>query len=250
MSETDTSRNGVDVIEGHVALIDILGFRSIVSGAKFAEKFKPYSRAVESATANGRLVEYLVFSDTIVMYDSRSASSVEAIASCCSKLFDELVQLEFPFRGCVSYGEFSRFATPRGVLIAGPPIIDAYRYEQRQDWIGIMLSPSVLQQHWSNRDKDHPFSSVKQYIRVLENIPLRNERGGNVEDFRGFAIVPCITGTGDKLKYARIINQLKRLCMTAPDGATQRKYHNTLQFLRHVKCVFLKEQEDASAGGS
>ena len=43
------------------------------------------------------------------------------------------------------HGKFFRESGSGGVFIAGRPIIDAHQFERAQNWIGISLSPSVIQ---------------------------------------------------------------------------------------------------------
>jgi hypothetical protein len=58
-----------------------------------------------------------------------------------------LLQNEFAVRGAIALGSFSRSDDPNGTFVAGRAIIEAYNYEKIQDWIGIILSPTVLQKY-------------------------------------------------------------------------------------------------------
>jgi len=248
MSDPKDVPSGVELITGHVAFIDILGFRAIVSRPDVSDKLREYAEAVGAAAgaADRKGVEYIVFSDTIVMYDGVRDNEMDGILMSCSVLFEKLLKAGFPFRGCISYGQFCRHKgrASKGTLVAGEPIIEAFGYEGRQNWIGIMLAPSMIRRHWSNPKANHPFRSP--YIWEYSKIPLRGAATTDSHSFGGFAVIPEIS-SGVKENYARIIRELKRLRMLAPDGASQQKYRNTIEFLRHVKCQFLKKQRATSA---
>lgn len=89
----------------------------------------------------------ILFSDTVVLYTfDDSDPAFGSLVAECSNLFHDLVMAGVPVRGAISHGDFVRSEHDgHGTVIAGRPIIDAHHYEFRLQWIGIMLTPSVLE---------------------------------------------------------------------------------------------------------
>jgi len=244
MSEESSATDTKTEITGHVALIDILGFRSIVARRQFAQEFPDYTKAVDGAVADQGAVEYLVFSDNIIIYDRKSSNNIGPIAACCSNLFDNLLKIGLPFRGAIAHGRFSYQTPDKGTIIAGRPIIEAHQYEQMQDWIGVMLCPSVVEAQWPRTQKSSPLAShIPDCIRAYHKIPLKSEREGSVEGFHGYAIIPDLTAQGEEKPGC--FSRIHRLSEIAPNPAAQRKYHNTVAFLEYVQHEISHERERA-----
>src|SRR5262245_14073421 len=56
-----------------------------------------------------------------------------------------MLEKEIPLRGAIAHGSLTRTKTKNGgVFVAGKPIVDAYRFETVQNWLGVMVAPSVL----------------------------------------------------------------------------------------------------------
>src|SRR4051794_40158097 len=89
----------------------------------------------------------ILFSDTVVLYTfDESDAAFHTIINVTSSLSFELLNAGIPVRGAISYGDFSRSANEaHGTVLAGRPIMDAHYYESRLRWIGIMLTPSLLE---------------------------------------------------------------------------------------------------------
>jgi hypothetical protein len=252
-------------LNGFVAFVDVLGWSWIISepSRPFGDLFEAYSQCIDEAARKTHWedavahaffrLSYVVFSDCVILYtEDDSQESFEWIVSTCSRLFYGLLKLELPFRGCLTSGQFWRYENEStrpeglGVIIAGQPLVEAYRYEQMQDWIGIMLSPHLLQ-NWSRHvalarsyqtffdprprlRAQPPWNFLCQYC---DQIPLKN--GSHVRDYAGFAITP--TGVGDKAvpdvleTLEACIIKLNRLRLLAPDVEAQAKYQRTVKWL-------------------
>jgi hypothetical protein len=138
---------------GFVALLDVLGFRNLISGPSSAADLARYLTVVtnvseEISRATARTVRFVLFSDSIIVTAAVNgedgAASLRLILRACSRLVGVLLEHEIPVRGAISHGTFIRQATDNGVFVAGRPIVEAYEFEQRQKWVGVMLTPSVL----------------------------------------------------------------------------------------------------------
>jgi hypothetical protein len=153
---------------GFLAYIDLLGFSERITSGQFGQFFENYSEALSKATSFSGMgylaiekLPYVVFSDSIVIYAGQEVGRetkgdpgslltseeqlLAAITISCARLFEQLALLSQPFKGCISGGEFECHQdSGAGVLIAGRPLVEAYHYEQKQDWIGIMFSPRLV----------------------------------------------------------------------------------------------------------
>jgi hypothetical protein len=137
--------------KGYLALLDVLGFASLISRESHLEELERYEECVIKATQTPeatKKVQYVLFSDSIILTTTEDDfESLKAICRSSSYLFHLLLEHEFAVRGAISLGSFSRSEDPNGTFIAGRAIIDAYNFEKVQDWIGIVLCPSILQKH-------------------------------------------------------------------------------------------------------
>jgi hypothetical protein len=106
--------------------------------------------AVEKEVADKRrankILYYARFSDTVILYmpdapeDPRD--SFETMDSAGCNVFSEIVNTAGPVRGALAYGKF--YADTGRKIFAGPVLVDAYRYAERQDWIGYVLTKEAV----------------------------------------------------------------------------------------------------------
>jgi hypothetical protein len=175
------------------------------------------------------------------------------LCRACSRLMADLIKQEIPIRGAISYGKFVRSVIEGSVFVAGKPIVEAYRYEQLQDWVGIMLTPSTLRQA---RDVDFAkictlgafgapdFSNLDSFswpacIQHAQHIPFHATPGATGEPFYdGFAVIPGdgTTRPGAMLDAVEVTEErINWLCSVAPSPAEQRKYAATSRWLSEIK---------------
>src|SRR5205823_8601161 len=57
----------------------------------------------------------------------------------------DLLLEDIPVRGAISKGPILRETIGGSVFIAGRAVVEAYQFEQQQDWVGVMLAPSAVQ---------------------------------------------------------------------------------------------------------
>ncbi|OFW38356.1 MAG: hypothetical protein A3J28_07350 [Acidobacteria bacterium RIFCSPLOWO2_12_FULL_60_22] len=236
---------------GYVALLDVLGFTEIVSGEAQAEKLSQYVHSLEMVT-NETDVDIVLFSDTIVMTSlGNTRESLLSILQACSQSFGLLLSREIAVRGAVSYGSFIRHKSPKGVFLAGRAIIDAYRFQQKQNWVGIMIAPTVLETQpdlgnlcnipLTPRTTKEQIDDLSQrfewakFIQGCDGIPFRESE----QRYNGLAVVPTEDlmidpdGILAYLKQAKTC--LERLKSLAPDPQSQRKYTETFEWLGVVR---------------
>jgi uncharacterized protein (DUF1330 family) len=238
---------------GYVALLDVLGFAERISvidpeGAWLAEYLDALMRAVERSGC-----EYVVFSDSIVLtLEGDQPDNLLVIAQACSRLMVELLDRQLPVRGAIARGHFMRSSVGEhgksSVFVAGRAIVDAYRYEQRQDWVGVMITPSALKardlrsqctlavdgQLLANKGR----LAWPLCIQHCQEIPFHssvNLAATELQD--GFAIVP---GGGEAdfpamlATLRRVFDRVTWLKSIAPAPSAQRKYKTTIQWLSQI----------------
>src|SRR5882672_8819469 len=130
--------------DGYIALLDVLGFEQLVARESYVEELERYTDTISRASENS-LLEFVLFSDTIVIttFDTDELSLINLVHTC-SRLFGELLTKGIAMRGAVARGSFIRNKSDAGVFLAGRAIVDAYKFEKKQNWVGILLTPSVL----------------------------------------------------------------------------------------------------------
>ena len=93
---------------GFVALLDVLGFSSLISGDGEGEPLRTYMRCLQEAlevSGDGPSVDYVVFSDSIVLTTREdSKESVQALLLRTSHLFGVALENGIALRGAVAHG--------------------------------------------------------------------------------------------------------------------------------------------------
>jgi hypothetical protein len=251
-------------IFGYAAFLDIMGFSSIVLSERHREGIDNYLRCLRSsldANTGVQQIEYVVFSDSIVITTADDCDvSLQALLQGCSTLFGALLANEIPVRGAIAHGSYVREKTPSGSFVAGRAIIEAYQFEGKQDWVGIMLAPSVIRKvpNLADRCRVEDPHVARLMAELIERLPWAafvqpcNEipfhGSGN---YHGFAVVP----TNGALDLAALrdsiyqsVKSLERLEALAPSPETQSKHHRSICWLSDIRggwhrAAFRREQQ-------
>jgi hypothetical protein len=238
--------------DGYVALLDVLGFSALVGADPASERIHRYLECLQRATERSE-VDYVVFSDSIVLTARGDGPDLlVVVAGACSRLMGELLNEGISVRGAIAFGSFFRSSIAQSVFVAGSAVIDAYRFEQLQDWVGVMVTPSALTQvpdlegrcRLEGHTTVEAFSNVGSrlqwvaFIQRCYSIPFHSATPLESPSFDGFAVVPTsgvlepvalrdsIKGSMDRLTWLRTI---------APSPNSQRKYQQTLQWLGGIQ---------------
>jgi hypothetical protein len=232
---------------GYVALLDVLGFSNLVAEDRDGSALRRYLDCL-NALAEGD-TGYVVFSDSIVLtVEGSEPDKLLRISQACSRLMAELIDKDIPVRGAIACGEFFRTSVGRSVFIAGRAILDAYHYEQLQNWIGIMLAPSAQK---AVRELDLETLCYRgaltcsatglpdniawpACIQKCTQIPIK-QPGWQIQAWQeGFAIFPG-RGNPDPPQmhsvYRNTVARLNWQRSVAPSPDAQLKYKNTLDWL-------------------
>lgn len=240
-----------------VALIDVLGFSELVARQDFGELFEKYidtvKTTIEKVDSN---IEYLVFSDSIVIVtpDNEEQDLLNISKVIGSISYEFMVNQKLPIKGCIASGNITYKKIEKDVVIAGVPIVEAYKYEQQQDWVGTIISPNTARK----------FPSLSQNIVVNENlrhisediaksitqnmewntaiqrhyqIPIKNSE---IEDsyFYAYCVVPhkltSVDATHVKEDLNEYLSVLEEQLLYAPEPKAQKKYRYTILFLNEI----------------
>jgi hypothetical protein len=247
----------------YVALLDVLGFASIVSGDRQGERLTQYLNALQAAVVQDPAVsplEYVVFSDSIVLTTvDESEASFRDLVVACARSFNLLLKQEMALRGAIALGSVLVEKTPGGTFVAGSAVVEAYTYEKSQDWVGIMLAPSAvranpdLAERCNIGEASRPEDRVALLARlpwpaclhVCHRIPFHSSNAFESSSFDGFAILPTNRtgdpeGIRDDLTWS--LAQLLWLKALAPDPRAQQKYRESHEWIGYAR----QEWKDAA----
>ena len=250
---------------GFVALLDVLGFSALVLGESAGDGLRRYVKTLQEAlTVNQtpKRVDYVVFSDSIVLTtEDETDAALQSLLMRCSSMFGVMLQNEIPIRGAIAHGSYersdniggARFPTS-GVFVAGRSIIDAYNFEMRQDWVGVMLAPSAVKRlpDLATRCDIGPVNACRpEELKVIEtrldwgafvqpckSIPFHSPTPLEETTYDGFAVVPTNgIATPEALRddLLKSLERLRWLKSVAPNPAAQLKCERTHQWLYHVQ---------------
>jgi hypothetical protein len=169
----------------YVAFFDILGFSHLVSNESLLVVAEKISRLIYYA--NGIMIKWNIYGKPLRTYEARHLHFSDSIL-----LWSPPVPRDYPFSPCVHFsmcvgiliacGMFERIPLRAGVafgqtyidirkrIIIGQPVIDAYRLEKVQEWIGGAFHSSI------NREDVLRYGHAVQYC-----VPVKPGTHGNTE---------------------------------------------------------------------
>ena len=242
-------------MDGYIAFLDLLGFSRFVARDTFNKTVDAYFTIVdESVDAQSSQVIFAIASDSIILTTTGDTlSHLRALLVTVSRItYRSLMDLGLPIRGGISFGNFER--KPKGeagTLVAGRGVVAAYELEQLQNWVGVMLSPALVERHPELQDyfdlapigserlaDDRREAGHADWLLLAVRygqIPLQQD-----DDYlTGYVVVPR---TGRPISDARrVISELRgfqaklsELEPRALDVKAQRKYAYAGTFIQYV----------------
>jgi hypothetical protein len=253
---------------GYVAFLDVLGFSALIvgdQGTRVQNYLDCLKQIFDSEPESP--VDYVVFSDSIILTtQDESLAALQHLLARCSTLLCVMLANEIALRGAIARGPYITETTARGTFVAGKAIVEAYHFEGAQDWIGIMLAPSVVQavpdlearcqyqdpharEIWVALTARMPWAA---FVQPCSQIPFRAE-GDAATAYDGFAVVPSngnIEPVALRDSLSVTLQRLAWLKTLAPNPQAQAKYNRTMSWLHQIQgqwrtAAFRREQNMA-----
>ena len=233
--------------DGYLAFLDVLGFGSLITGESGELKLNNYLAMMRSVIEDFK-IDAVVFSDSIVFtVEDRKLDNLLLMLQSCAGLMHRFLNDRIAVRGAISCGHFVRQNVgSKGVFVAGRALVDAHYYEQQQDWVGVMLTPTLVGANGTHHldelcapvefsdDELRKQANKFEWLSCLSKADIPFKDGAA---FSGFAVVPGAQKTDPE----SIVKSLLGICATlrelrnaAPDPVAQAKYAATLGFLEPI----------------
>lgn len=236
----------------YVAFLDVLGFSALIAGDRDGERLGEYLAALTAAVADGEAaaaVDYVAFSDSVILVSADDTEkSFEAVVVASARCLHFLLERDVAVRGAIAVGPtiFSKSGENR--FVAGSAVVEASRYEQIQDWVGVMLAPSAIRANPDLVDRcgvsapntDSDVSDIKAKLPLAgclgacNGIPFHAEQPFDPGSFHGYAVLPvarCKAASEIRDDLQDSIKQLGWLKAIAPDPRAQKKYDEAMRWL-------------------
>lgn len=234
-----------------VAYFDILGFKNMVLDFKtqyggehldvfvsnyYFDILNEAKKRVERYKKLVDRIEHTWFSDTFLFYTPIDEQGYVAVAieSLARQFLLGCVWKRFPLAGALSTGAF--FANKHESAFVGPGLIDANEYSEKQDWIGLVLTPNACSElqkfNLCPPDRD-------KYIEY--DVPIKTKE----KNERGELVLKMST---EKLfsfkmhKYMQVAESIRQMQQEARNNLGKEayedvkvKYENTLNFIKDTR---------------
>lgn len=238
----------------YLLFLDILGFSELVETRGHEEVYATIEKALAPfhrwEKLNGQF-RTIYFSDTFVYYQEPKGYGDWAfldIYAIGGMVLSALLAAGIPARGAITFGEFEVRADDSGrhQLYYGRAMVEAYRAEQKEKWIGIAIQPSA----WEPYEDSKP-GLIETFAR--EGVWLRREDGVLLLNpfikLRSWSEMILLEGevskpysTHDAPEFPNDLLGLKFLREKAAEYADRNdffspaaiKYHTTISFLQKV----------------
>jgi len=129
--------------KGHDSVLAMMGeFCTIVETVEKSSKFHAGSALSGHAPDQRKIVEPVLFSDTVLLYSyDDSSESLQSLLYLSSYFFSRCLELQIPLKGAIAKGMFT--ADKSRSLYLGQPLIDAYKLGTDAHFYGAVFHHSV-----------------------------------------------------------------------------------------------------------
>ncbi len=244
----------IDLENGRYLLyLDILGFSALVEDKSSEEVYNIIDSALNAFSRweeLNRQFKTIYFSDTFLFYQDPKGYGDWAfldVYGIGAMLLSALLAQGIPARGSIVYGEFEvqNDSQNKHQLYFGKALIEAYKAEKKEQWIGITIQPTA----WVPYEAYNPgiiktFESEhvwkQRYDDVLLLNPFVKLRGWHEYDLIGEVDKPYLEW--DEPEFPNDIHGFRFLVDSASkhsqagnfSGRKAIKYHATIAFLKEV----------------
>lgn len=127
--------------------LDLLGFTNLVRSRDVGAVIELYEEAISKLELGASTKRHLGlscswFSDTFIIFTRGDSPEEFTWLEQASRLFfQRLILAAIPARGAISHGKL--YSNLEKNIFVGEALIEAYEYGEDQDWLGLLLAPSV-----------------------------------------------------------------------------------------------------------
>ncbi len=240
----------------YLLFLDILGFSSLVERESPETIYSVIDNALDAFSrweGLNQQFKTIYFSDTFLFYQEPKGYGDWAfldVYGIGAMLLSALLAKGIPARGSIVFGEFEvkNDSQNRHQLYFGKALIEAYKAERKEQWIGITIQPSAWHPY-ENKNKGNisAFENERVWKRRSDDVLLLNPfiklRGWYSYDLMGEVDKPYIEW--DQPEFPNDILGFRYLIDTASEYASKGdfsgreavKYHSTVAFLREIMGV-------------
>ena len=246
--------SAIDLHHGrYVLYLDILGFSDLVESRCAEEVYETINKAL---AAFGRweevnnLFRTIYFSDTFIFYQEQKGYGDWAfldVYDIGGMVLSALLANGIPARGAISFGEFEVRIdeSAKHQVYFGRALIEAYRAEQKENWIGI----SILRSAWLPYENSKPGSIAvlqDEHVWLMRNDdvlllnPFRTLCEWHIDDLLGEIDAPYMDWNApefpnDILGFKFLRDKAAAYAADGDfSGKVAIKYHSTIAFLKKV----------------
>lgn len=210
-----------------IAVFDILGFANLAARADddfarsllFGKLEDLLSVLDDPLIRQHAKLDVRVISDTIILFaPDVQPQSYPWLMQLSKALIEKSITCRLPLRGAISIGK--AFTSDSPPIFVGPAFIEAYRYCEDQDWVGLLLTPSsaTALRAGGLEPSRHGFATGE--------IPMRNCPAEGVLAYR-------LQRDGATNFESPLLAPLQEMRQQASSAAIRAKYDRTIQFLTH-----------------
>ncbi len=237
----------------YLLFLDVLGFSKLVESKSTEEIYAVINEALQAFSRweeLNQLFRTIYFSDTFIFYQDQKGYSNRTfldVYAIGGMVLSALLAKGIPARGAISFGEFEVLNDQSGKhqVYFGAALIEAYRAEQQESWIGI----TILESAWSLYEENNPgitkvFENEHVWLRRHDDVLLLNPfiklPGEYIDDLIGEVKKPYMHWNApefpnDILGFKFLREQAAAFANRGDfSGREAIKYHATIAFLRQV----------------
>jgi hypothetical protein len=237
----------------YLLYLDLLGFSNLVETREPEDIYAVIDSALQSFYRWEELNQQfktIYFSDTFLFYQEHKGYGDWAfldVYAIGAMLLSALLAQQIPARGAITFGEIEirEDSKRKHQIYYGKALIEAYRAEKKEQWIGIVIQPSAwIPYETSNKGLIEIFEQEKVWKRRDDAVLLLNPfiklRAWYEDDLIGEIDRPYMEWDkpafpndllGFRFLHAQANNYARRDDFSGREAI---KYHNTIAFLRDV----------------
>jgi hypothetical protein len=238
----------VEMNQGIVCIMDILGLRGIWTRENPEEVIEKWKKILENLKKNVSTFSEIIdegkkikrdindysFSDTIIM--TISPYSFQSLLNMCGivgDVFSIALDIGIMFRGAISLGAF--YSSESDNILIGAAIDDAADWFEAADWAGIMLTPKASYYVDYSIMEGAKKNKINNLLTKYD-VPLKNNT--TLQDIWTVSwptIFLKYDEIGKELSESKLKKNILEIFSRNPIGINHKnKYINTLNFFNHV----------------